>query len=679
MPSAQDLPFKVGAKIARRYELKDAVGSGPLGFTYRALDQSLGVEVLLKAIAPSLLPNDAARRGFAKQMKAMKRLAHPHVAKIYDEGLVSGPPPVAYVTSQLLYGLSLRQILEMRAAKGQVFGLREIEPIFGQLAEALEYAHDLGAHGGLKPENVLVLPDLLKVTDFGYTRALPREAFVGAQRANGSDRYLAPEVIAGGEIELRSDIYSLGVMLGEMLAGVFPGKQAPELRGLNPEVTLEVEQIYRRAVERDPNARFPRASDFAGELASAARNAPRASAPEPRRSPARGIPAERSRSVPEPARLTTEPMAISTGEYQLLGDEGPTLVRRGNEAKSGSAADAKTRLIPYPDDEDTPTPTPTSSSPEEGATPPPPRPELPRSTEMPTVAVEVPTLETRQLELGAQRRRSGSPWGWAAFLLLAGIAALAVGHPALRARLTGAFAGSHDDKNLFTTPVVGQPDPPAASPLPSPSPGPPAPAPNGTAKGAGGPCPPGMAHVPAGPARLGADAGDPMRNFGDREVRSVVVPAFCIDLFEHPNRRGAMPTTQVTWADAERTCKEQGKRLCGEDEWEKACKGPGNLRFPYGEAFDPAACNTRDQKGANRMVAAAGNSERCRSGYGVLDLSGNVAEWTASRFLASAADRTKRGGAANRPDFDARCSARANEPPGSKGALLGFRCCTDPR
>jgi eukaryotic-like serine/threonine-protein kinase len=130
----------------------------------------------------------------------------------------------------------------------------------------------------------------------------------------------------------------------------------------------------------------------------------------------------------------------------------------------------------------------------------------------------------------------------------------------------------------------------------------------------------------------------------------------------------------VSWDEAQRACSTLGKRLCAEDEWEKACKGPKGQRFPYGEAFDPDACNTEDVAGTARTLAAAGRSPRCRSGYGVVDLSGNAAEWTAS---ALGADRIVKGGAFDRSDFAARCSARKLGAPATRSTTVGFRCCAD--
>ncbi len=169
---------------------------------------------------------------------------------------------------------------------------------------------------------------------------------------------------------------------------------------------------------------------------------------------------------------------------------------------------------------------------------------------------------------------------------------------------------------------------------------------------------------------MGTAKDDPMLGYDEKSLSSVEVGAFCIDQFEFPNARGKAPTTGVGHGDAKRLCEGKGKRLCSEEEWEKACKGPGNARWPYGNVFDPDACNTEDAQGEGRAVASSGRFNKCRSGYGVADLSGNVAEWTA--------EKVQKGGGSGKPDFAVRCSSRKLGA-AAKSAEVGFRCCLDPR
>jgi formylglycine-generating enzyme required for sulfatase activity len=192
-------------------------------------------------------------------------------------------------------------------------------------------------------------------------------------------------------------------------------------------------------------------------------------------------------------------------------------------------------------------------------------------------------------------------------------------------------------------------------------------------------CPPGMQKIPAGAATIGSDASDDLRNFGDRSLSRVDLKSYCIDQYEFPNQPGVLPKVAAPYGEAEALCKNAGKRLCSEDEWEAACRGPQNLRFPYGARFDADACNTTDAKDNPRKTSVSGSFTRCKSGYGVWDLSGNAAEWTASPFDASGPDKTVKGGHAARPGFDDRCASRRKLAVGSRSISVGFRCCADGR
>ncbi len=202
-----------------------------------------------------------------------------------------------------------------------------------------------------------------------------------------------------------------------------------------------------------------------------------------------------------------------------------------------------------------------------------------------------------------------------------------------------------------------------------------APAPNVTVNDAA--CPSGMKLIPGGVAQVGTDAADDLRNFGDRAAATVDLKAYCIDLFEYPNKPGQLPKLAAAFSEAEASCKREGKRLCSEDEWEKSCRGPQNLRFPYGPNFDADLCNTQDKNTNPRKVTVVGIFGGCKSGYGVFDLSGNAAEWTASSFEGGGADKAVKGGSATRPGFDDRCSSRRRVAPGAHDVNVGFRCCTE--
>jgi formylglycine-generating enzyme required for sulfatase activity len=186
-------------------------------------------------------------------------------------------------------------------------------------------------------------------------------------------------------------------------------------------------------------------------------------------------------------------------------------------------------------------------------------------------------------------------------------------------------------------------------------------------------CPDDMVFVGAGPFPLGSL--DPQKMYGEKAAMEVYVQAYCVDLYEYPNKAGQTPKAQVTFHEAQTICQTQGKRLCAEEEWEKACKGGGNLAFPYGTTWIDTACNTEDAQGADRRIAAAGAFPQCRTSEGVFDLSGNLKEWTSSLYAPGASEFTIRGGGYRSPGKAARCSVRESGNPTIKNTLTGFRCC----
>jgi formylglycine-generating enzyme required for sulfatase activity len=216
---------------------------------------------------------------------------------------------------------------------------------------------------------------------------------------------------------------------------------------------------------------------------------------------------------------------------------------------------------------------------------------------------------------------------------------------------------------------------PVATPDPATKPEP-ATKPDAVVALAAGTCPGGMARIDAGSFTYGSSGSDPMRNFGEVDANTVDVKTFCIDYYEAPNGKDALPTTGVSWQAAKNACDRSGKRLCSEVEWERACKGPSSLRFPYGNTYDADTCNTEDGDGKARSLARPIDFKKCRSGFKVFMLAGNAEEWVQD---AAGGQRILKGGGADRPDFASRCSARRAVAARTASPTTGFRCCADPR
>jgi tRNA A-37 threonylcarbamoyl transferase component Bud32 len=174
-------------------------------------------------------------------------------------------------------------------------------------------------------------------------------------------------------------------------------------------------------------------------------------------------------------------------------------------------------------------------------------------------------------------------------------------------------------------------------------------------------------------ARLEADKARSERaGFAERNGM-VQVGAVFIDKYEYPNKKGERPLSKVDWEDAVTLCQRAGKHLCSEEEWQTACSGGGARKFPYGENFQKGLCWSKGKRG---VELPSGRLERCVTAEGVADLSGNLAEWTASDWSAGQPQKVTRGGSFAQSDEKLSCAARDYLLPGQGGAAhVGFRCC----
>ena|GEM_PF-517472 len=803
--SADGAPYKVGDVVAGRYAILEVVGSGPLGFVFRAQDEEIDVEVALKAVHPRLVQQPEERTQFSLSMRTGKKLNHPNLLRVYEEGLDGDRP---FFTMQLLEGMTLRRMLEQRTARGQLFSLKEVEPLLSQMAAALDAAHRFGPHSDLKPENVIVLPDLLKVTDYGLGLAVPQLPFVQAQKGQRADVYIAPEYVAGGELDTRIDVYSLAVIVGEMLTGLVPEDGViPGLTMHHPDLPTSIEALYRRALNFNPLVRPKTGGEFLSEFSAilartpasvvsrarslpaapgtAAANTARQAARPPPPVPTGMLPAVQEEDPPPPPGVAapmppvpvpdlppvdaTQPLDAASlaaimgrgrpGASQHLTEQAlpfiapPAAPQKAAPAAPGGAARpapaASSRSAPPRREADEAGARASASAQESEAA-------LSRSsapTQLETPAVtdgrssamtldavpavpegraSAPTLDSAPaVGRSRSRARDGAPDEPSSRSRDAGAedtgsrgkarSAEDSGVRTRRRAPEGADTGSRsaakrneppETSGARTAPrgaVLTRPATRAAKPKRSllglvllvlgglalgagggvllfkalqetkrqgargaaPASG----AESGAALGASeGGCPAGMRLVSGGAFKMGRKEDDALGASDEPPVASIQVPSFCVDEYEYPNQAGGRPAVAVSWQDARGMCERAGKRLCTEEEWEKACKGPGNLRFPYGEAQEAGACNTA---GAQGGLAASGRFARCKSGYAVMDLTGNAAEWTASRFGSQG--YTLKGGAFDQPDAAARCSARRNGEPAERSSSVGFRCCAGVR
>ncbi len=266
----------VGTTIAGRYELEEVVGHGGMSSVYKAHDSLLERHVALKILHERYNADDEFVERFKREARSVAQLQHPCIVTVIDRGEEEGRQ---YIVFEYVEGENLKEHV---VRKGRLRVAEALE-IAIEVAGALAFAHEHGlVHRDVKPQNVLLNGDgRPKVTDFGIARSL--DVDTGMTQTGtilGTSNYIAPEQASGGSVDQQTDVYSLGVVLYELLAGdvPFPGESflavamkhvnepPPNLLDLRSDVPLRVAAAVDRALEKDPAQRFPSMKAFAAEL-----------------------------------------------------------------------------------------------------------------------------------------------------------------------------------------------------------------------------------------------------------------------------------------------------------------------------------------------------------------------------------------------------------------------------
>ncbi|HET7197424.1 MAG TPA: serine/threonine-protein kinase, partial [Burkholderiales bacterium] len=270
-------------KTLGRYRVLDELGRGAMGAVYRAVDPLIEREVALKTLLPDLPPEIMAevRERFLREARSAGRLSHPNIVTVFDVGEQDG---VAYIAMELLEGRSLQQMLRAQAR----LPAASAADIAAQVADALDHAQQFRiVHRDVKPANVMIAPSgRCKLTDFGIAY-VPTSTMTQTGEALGSPRYMSPEQVAGVPVDGRSDIFSLGVVLYEMLVGRNPFERETDttplavmhriaaephtpVRQIDPTLPAAFDRILARALAKKPQDRYGRAAEMAAELRRAA-------------------------------------------------------------------------------------------------------------------------------------------------------------------------------------------------------------------------------------------------------------------------------------------------------------------------------------------------------------------------------------------------------------------------
>jgi serine/threonine-protein kinase len=271
--------LKPGMFISDRYEIIDKVGSGGMADVYKARDQRLNRFVAIKVLKPEYSSDKSFVNKFRAEAQSAAGLSHPNIVNVYDVGDDSG---LHYIVMELVEGITLKRFIE-RKGKLEV---KEAVGIGIQIAQGMEAAHDNRIiHRDIKPQNIIISRDgKVKVTDFGIAKATNSNTITS--NAMGSVHYLSPEQARGGYSDEKSDIYSLGVTLYEMLSGKVPfagdntvsvallhiqGEAMP-LRELDPEIPVSIDKIVQKCMQKRPERRYHSASELISDLKRAISN-----------------------------------------------------------------------------------------------------------------------------------------------------------------------------------------------------------------------------------------------------------------------------------------------------------------------------------------------------------------------------------------------------------------------
>ncbi|MFH1532696.1 MAG: protein kinase [Pseudomonadota bacterium] len=263
--------------IAERYDVVDKIGQGGHGVIYKAFDKTLGRHVVLKFLFRNQVPDDVAKRYFLREAMTTAVLNHPNIVTLYDMGQVGEN---LYLSMEFIDGITLED--KIRDHSG-VLPLDYVASVTYQLCDALQYAHDKSIiHRDIKPGNVMLTgmrKDNVKLMDFGLAKALdenPSKTLIIC----GTPLYMSPEQIVGDFVDHLSDIYSLGILIFQLLTGKTPFPSAnilahhqftpaPHPTTLRKEIPVEAGDIVLKALEKARENRYQKASEFAVDLGAA--------------------------------------------------------------------------------------------------------------------------------------------------------------------------------------------------------------------------------------------------------------------------------------------------------------------------------------------------------------------------------------------------------------------------
>ncbi len=270
-----------GKRLDGRYEIREIIGVGGMAVVYKAYDNIDDRIVAIKILKEEYLSNEELKRRFKNESKAIAVLSHPNIVRVYN---VSFGDRLQYIVMEYVDGITLKEYIEQQG----IINWKEAVHFVGQILAALQHAHDKGiVHQDIKPQNIMLLQDgTIKVTDFGIARFSRSDVNTISDKAIGSVHYISPEQARGEMTDEKADIYSIGVVMYEMLTGKLPFQADSAVsvalmqvqqdpvrpRDIFPSIPLGLEQITMRAMQKSRQSRYRSAAEMLVDINEFKRN-----------------------------------------------------------------------------------------------------------------------------------------------------------------------------------------------------------------------------------------------------------------------------------------------------------------------------------------------------------------------------------------------------------------------